>query len=450
MDGILDTWNQGAKQLYGYSSSEAIGRPVAMLIPAHLAGDETAITEKVRRGESVDDYETQRVARNGKLVDITLTASPIRDARGALIGVAAVGRDIRERKRAEIKRRQLVHELRERIKELTAIYGVAHLLQLETKSKMALLEDVALLLLPAWQYPEVTAARVQVGKFEFKTPNFHSSRWSQKAGFTTTDGRKGEVEVVYLAERPRCAEGPFLAGERDLINGVAKALKVYAERRRLESELLEISEREQRRIGQDLHDGISQHLRGIAYLNHGLHERLIEHNRPEATDCARIAQLLEEALNQARTLARGLFPVEPEATGLMHALRALGVTVTNIYQRDCRFVCPKPVLIYDNPTATHLFRIAQEAVNNAIRHGNATRIVISLSVKDEAVALRVRDNGQGFPEPLPEARGMGLEIMKHRANVIGGRLSCTPIRRGGTVLACVLPVPADRRRSGAS
>ncbi|MEO6789318.1 MAG: PAS domain S-box protein, partial [Chthoniobacteraceae bacterium] len=125
LDGMLDTWNQGAKVLYGYSSSEAIGKPVAMLIPAHLAGDETAITEKVRRGESVDDYETQRVARNGKLVDIMLTASPIKDARGALVGVAAVGRDIRERKRGEDERRQLVHQLRERIKELTAIYGVA-------------------------------------------------------------------------------------------------------------------------------------------------------------------------------------------------------------------------------------------------------------------------------------------------------------------------------------
>jgi len=449
-DGILDTWNQGAKRLYGYSAAEVIGRPVSILIPPHLAGDEAAIMKKVRRGQCVDHYETQRLARDGRLVDISLTASPIKDARGALIGVAAVGRDIRERKRSEIERGQLVHQLRERIKELTAIYGVAHVLQMETKSTMALLQEITSLLPPAWQYPEVTAARVQVGDFEFKTPNFHSSCWSQKATFTATDGRKGMVEVVYLSERPQRAEGPFLAEERALIDSVAEAVKAYWERRRLESKLLEISEREQRRIGQDLHDGISQHLRGIAYLNHVLYERLAERNRPEAAESARITQLLEEVMDQARSLARGLFPVALEATGLMDALRALGLTVRDIYKRDCRFVCPKPVPMYENLTATHLFRIAQEAVNNAIRHGNATRIVISLSIRDEVVVLSVRDNGRGFPASLPETRGMGLEIMKHRARMIDGRLSHRPIPRGGTVLVCMVPALRDSRMKRAS
>ena len=218
----------------------------------------------------------------------------------------------------------------------------------------------------------------------------------------------------------------------------------------MESEILEISEREQRRIGQDLHDGLSQHLRGIAHISHVLHEKLVQQSRPAAADSARITQLLEQAVDQARSLARGLFPVEREASGLMHALRALAVTAEGIYRISCRFVCPKPVLIHDNPTATHLYRIAQEAVQNAIRHGKATRIDIALSATKEAVSLCVKDNGQGFPQALPETRGMGMEIMKYRARTIGGQLSHKPGTRGGAVLTCVLPAPTGRPKERTS
>jgi signal transduction histidine kinase len=310
---------------------------------------------------------------------------------------------------------------------------------MEEKSTLALIEGIPSLLPPAWQYPEIAAARVQLGEVEFKTSNFRASRWSQKAEFTATDGRKGTVEVVYLAERPQAAEGPFLVEERKLINGVAEALKGYWERRRLEAEILEISEREQRRIGQDLHDGLTQHLRGIVYLHHVLHERFVRKSAPEAADSARITQLLDQAVDQARSLARGLFPVQLAATGLMQALSALAVTVKGIYGISCRFVCPKSVLIHDNPTATHLYRIAQESVQNAVRHGKATRVVVGLSATDGAVTLCVKDNGQGFPQVLPETRGMGLEIMKYRARTIGGQLSLKPDARKGTVLTCVLP-----------
>src|SRR5207249_1952835 len=185
-----------------------------------------------------------------------------------LVGMSVVGRDITDRKRGEAERSRLSQVLGERNKELATMYGVAHLVQLEEKPTIALLEELAALLPPAWQYPEVAGARVRLGEAESKTPNFRASRWSQRAEFTATDGRKGVVEVVYIAERPPEAEGPFLPEERKLINGVAEGLKAYWERKRLESEILEISEREQRRIGQDLHDGLSQHLRGIAYISH--------------------------------------------------------------------------------------------------------------------------------------------------------------------------------------
>jgi PAS domain S-box-containing protein len=444
LDYLMESWNLGAERLYGYSAAEAIGQSISMIIPPHLAGEEGRILKKVRRGELVNHYETERLVKGGKLVDISLTVSPVRDRDGNLMGLSVVGRDITERKRSEAERNRLANLLSERNKELAAMYGVAHLVQLEEKPTPALLEEIAALLAPAWQYPDASAARVRLGEVEFKTPNFRPSRWSQRAEFTATDGRKGVVEVVYLAERPPAAEGPFLTEERNLINGVAEGLKAYWERKRLESEILEISEREQRRIGQDLHDGLGQHLRGIAYISHVLHERLARQGKPEAADSRRITKLLDEAVEGARSLARGLFPVDLEARGLMKALRAFTTAASRTYRISCRFACPRRVLIHDNPTAIHLYRIAQESVQNAIRHGRATRVVIALSARKGAVKLRISDNGRGFPRTLPETRGMGLEIMKYRARMVGGSLRHNTSIDGGATLTCVLPAPGGR------
>src|ERR1043165_5086662 len=156
-EGVLDSWNQGAERLYGYSAAEAIGKSVTMLIPPHQKGEEAKILQKVRCGEGVDHYETQRLAKDGRLVDVSLTVSPIKDARGTIVGVSAVGHDIRDRKRDEVERRRLVRQLSERVKDLTVMYSVAHLVYLEQKSTIALLEEIASLLPPAWQSEEHTS-----------------------------------------------------------------------------------------------------------------------------------------------------------------------------------------------------------------------------------------------------------------------------------------------------
>jgi PAS domain S-box-containing protein len=450
LDGVLDSWNHGAERLYGYTASEAIGQPIALLIPAHQAGEASRIIEKVRQGLSVNHYETQRLGKDGRLVDISLTVSPIKNTQGGIVGVSAVGHDIRDRKRIEAERNHLMQQLRERIKELTVMYSVAHLVQLEDRSTARLLEELASILPQAWQHPELMAARLKLGEFEYQTPNFRLCRWIQRVEFTTTDDRNGMVEVVYLSEQPHGTDGPFLPAERNLINCVAETLKAYWERKRLEAEILEISEREQRRIGQDMHDTLSQHLRGIAYLSHVLNESLIRRSLPESSDSARISQLLNEAVDQTRLLSRGLFPVELESDGLMSALEALANTVSDIYKISCEFACPEPVLIDDNATAIHLYRIAQEAAFNAVRHGRASRVTISLSISTQELTLRVQDNGRGFPKVLPRTRGMGLRMMQHRAHVIGAKLSHQTAPQGGVALTCRLPATHQCRENKGS
>jgi signal transduction histidine kinase len=208
------------------------------------------------------------------------------------------------------------------------------------------------------------------------------------------------------------------------------------ERERLERELLEISEREQRRIGQVLHDSLCQHLTGTTLAAQVLEEKLAARELPEAAEAGQVVGLMEEGINLSRKLAKGLYPVEVSADGLMLALEEYAKTTSDLFKVACRFECDSPVLIHATATAGHLYRIAQEAVGNAIKHGKARNILITLAVDEESTLLSILDDGTGLPEPLPKERGMGLRIMAHRSAMIGAAFSARRNVLGGTEITC--------------
>jgi signal transduction histidine kinase len=212
-----------------------------------------------------------------------------------------------------------------------------------------------------------------------------------------------------------------------------------AERERLERELLEISEREQRRIGQDLHDSLCQHLTGATLAVQVLEGKLAEANLPLAADASQAVQLVEEGIHLSRRLAKGLYPVELAADGLMLALEEYAATASKLFKVECRFECDSPVLVHDAAIAGHLYRIAQEAVGNAIKHGKARNICVRLEASETGNELSIRDDGVGLPDPLPEKQGMGLRIMMHRASIFGGKFSVRRAATGGTVVSCEFP-----------
>jgi PAS domain S-box-containing protein len=214
------------------------------------------------------------------------------------------------------------------------------------------------------------------------------------------------------------------------------------ESNRLERTVLEISGREQRRIGQDLHDGLGQHLTGVAFMSKVLEQKLREKSLPEAHDAAKIVGLVNEAINKTRELSKGLLPVLSDARGLMSALERLAIEVEDVFQVSCIFECDPPVLVRESDIATHLYHIAQEAVNNALRHGHPRHITIKLAAGEEAF-LSVDDDGVGVHAPCPPApgvQGMGLLIMGYRAKMIGGSLEVRPGAAGGTSVCCTFPV----------
>lgn len=213
------------------------------------------------------------------------------------------------------------------------------------------------------------------------------------------------------------------------------------ERERLEKEILEISEREQRRIGHDLHDGLCQHLTATAMAAQVLAQKLAARPLPESADAGEIVRLIEEGIVMTRNVAHGIAPLDMESEGLVTALRALAENVSRMFRVACTLECGPPPPIEDAGVATHLYRIAQEAVHNALRHGKPGQIVMSLSRVRERVTLTVEDDGVGLPEDWQSGHGLGTRIMAHRAGMIGGALSIEPNPTGGTFVTCSFPLP---------
>jgi signal transduction histidine kinase len=212
------------------------------------------------------------------------------------------------------------------------------------------------------------------------------------------------------------------------------------ERMRLEEEILKISEREQKRIGHDLHDTLCQHLTGTALAGEVLSEKLAAKALPEAKAMDHIVDMVEGAIELTRTLARGLHPFELEGGGFIDALRELAGTITEGFKIPCSFECDGPVEISEPGVAIHLYRVAQEATTNAVKHSKAARIVIRLEETDDGVTLTISDDGVGVPENPPTGKGMGLRTMAYRASVIGGMFNVERLSPRGTRVVCHLPL----------
>jgi len=229
-------------------------------------------------------------------------------------------------------------------------------------------------------------------------------------------------------------------GDRTIFTGIVRDI---SERRRLEKEILNVSEEERRRIGQDLHDGLGQMLTGIGLLSQDVTRHLEDEGHERAEDMAEITEHIKEADQYARDLSHGLIPVDVESRqpeALPEALRQLAQNAERLFDVDCDFEEMDTPHIHDNTTATHLYRIAQEAVNNAVRHGNANRVRLLLAAGEDQLRLQVRDDGSGFDGDVTDnGDGMGVRIMNYRARIIGGTLDISSTIGEGTVVTCTLP-----------
>jgi len=450
-------WNRAAEQLYGWKQSEARGQlPEALLktkFPQPLSQIERELEETGRW-----EGELLHTCRNGRTVVVTSRWSLQSAEDGLWHGVMQVERDITEQRRLEREllqaQSQLQQNAQERLIELETASQALVASQARFQGMAESIQDVIWLTNP-WRtsilyvnpaYEQLWGRSCQS---LYADPHswleaIHPEDRSRIRNFFSKALFGEHYEHSYRVVRPDCSIRWVLDRGfpvRDNSGGSCSAVGIVrdvTERKELEKEILEISEREQRRLGQDLHDDLCQQLAGIEFLSKALQQQLKASSH--VVKAGEIANLIRAAITYTRQLARGLAQLELEAEGLRGGLQSLAARTSEVFKVRCLFDSLGVVLIQDASVATHLYRLAQEAVANSLKHGKATQIKILLAANAEGGELIIQDNGNGFSDEAHVSPGLGLRIMRYRADMIGASLTIKIRPEGGARIACLFPL----------
>lgn len=434
--GEIEYVNPRFTEVTGYSLQDVWGKTPGLLKSGHHPRKfykelwQTITAGREWRGEFCNRK------KNGESYWDFAVIAPIVDEHGAVTHYVSIAEDITERRQAQAALRESEERLRAIMNTVTdAIVTIdqrglitsvnAAAVRMFGYAEPELIDQNATLLMPAFD---------------------HDGHDRSVAKLDGLDGAR-------VLGKPRELEGRRKDGsafpidlalsEADHLQMFTGVIRDISDRKRLQAEVLRITEDERLRVAADLHDGICQELVGIQFFAHMLRTQLQSARHPLTGEARHIEKAIVGTTHHTRQVARGMSPVVADGSGLMHALRKLAETTTHSRRIRCIFECPASVSIENPTTANELYRIAMEAILNAVRHSRATRIIVRLSADDGQACLAVADNGRGLPGEASRAPGMGLQVMKYRAGLIGGQLVIQPRPRGGTEVICRMNKPTQ-------
>jgi PAS domain S-box-containing protein len=460
----LNYVSRGFERVWGQQRQVVYTQPSAWL-DAVDTEDRERVTQATYTKQIVGEYDEEyRVRRpDGSVCWVHDRAFPVRNEDGEVYRIVGITEDITEHKRSQ----QLLEAQRDIAAALSATNDLSAALEhlLETATEVEGLDCGGVYLVnPENGDLELEAhlglspsfveevARYQAGSSEARLAKegrvlypVCGPDWNTEGSFWTGEKLRSlaviplrhEGEVLGALTLGSHAHDEIAAPIRVAIETIAAQAAGAIARIRLERQILEISDREQARIGQDIHDGLCQQLIGLAFTANGLASTMVDQSYPEAPTARRICTLLDEAITESRNVCRGLYPVRLKTEGLVPALEELAHTVAERFNIHCSCEADTRRVHCDVTTATHLYRIAQEAVNNAIKHSGGRNVLIRLADENGSIELRITDDGKGLKNLSGRPGGMGLHIMDYRARSVGGDLSIRS-EPGETAVICKL------------
>ena len=422
--------NQALARVYGQPMKAIIGKTTSDFAPDEAARLTRQDRQIIRSRQSIMVDVPIRGAQ-GQVRWFETIKSAILNDQGEVTGMVGASREVTQRKQAEdaLKMQSFI------------LQNMAEGALLTGPDMTILFANSALEAAFGYESGELIGKSVTVLN---AWPETDTARFNQQVS------RTAKRDGLWIGEyQNRRKDGTLFTSEARIsvldLDGQTHYVSVQqdiTDRKRLERQILEISDREQARIGQDIHDGLCQHLVSLAFDANSLEQRLSAQRQPEAEIAKRLADFLDRAITESRQLSRGLFPVRLAQEGLAPALDELARAICDRFKLQCRFEGQGLVAVENSAIATHLYRIAQEAVTNAVKHSRARSVRICLRDHAGQLELRVEDNGTGFSSAAQkQSKGMGLHIMAYRARMIGGTLHLKSSRRGGTVVSCCVPRP---------
>jgi PAS domain S-box-containing protein len=416
---------------YGYTEAEILGNTPAILFSPQ---NPPSLLSEILKGTRAGGWNGEVIDRrkDGTDFPISLGTSQIRNSEGQVIGLIGVARDITERKRAEA----VLKESEERFRTLFESAPIG----------MALHDGRGRYVQTNQAYQRMLGfTNEELQQLSVRRITHPDDVWEGQRFFE--EFREGKREQYQREKRYLHKDGHVVwahASASALRNSKGELIYIISmveditERKLLEEEVLETSANERRRVGHELHDGLGQYLAGIAFKAKALEQTLVAESLPHGTEAKELAALVSNAISQTRSLARGLDPIEVETIGLQAALQNLAVETQKFFNISCRFQCGENMLEIDPRVSLALYRVVQEAIHNAITHGEATSIEIELGVTGSNLWLRVQDDGAGFQPEQGRNGGIGLRVMQYRARSIGGNLRVSSEANRGTEVHCTV------------
>lgn len=435
LEGRIVRFNPALEELCGYGLDEVAGEEwIDVFVPSE---DRERIGETFKQTtEEVDTSGTVNaiLTKAGSERRVVWSNALLRNRAGEPYAVLAIGHDVTELERARGALQESATLMRAVVD--TALDGI---ITLDSRGVVKTFN-------PAAERIFGYAAEEVVGdNVGMLMPDEHAR---EHDGYIERYLETGEARIIggvreVRGRRKDGSEFPIDLSVSEIVDAsgriaFAGILRDLSKRRELERHLADTATEERQYLANELHDSVSGQLTGIAIQASLLEQALGDD--PEAERAADLAGYVEEAQDQLRRILRGLLPVEADELGLMAALRQLARDTEAMTRVSCEFTCEGPVPVEDRTVAAHLYRIAQEAVQNAVKHGDADRIVVTLAQAEE-LTLTVSDDGVGIGEEEPSS-GMGLRTMRYRADLLGGDVDVAAREDGGTVVRCAVPLPS--------